>query len=182
MAGYLAKWGIKGFLISPDKIVPFNNLSTSFALKSENNTDTSGTAPTNTRGRELQTITFTTTYMTATGVDPRKQMKEWYALVGKTYPLYIGGEQFGPPLLQLEKVDWNNYQFAPNGKIISADASITLKEYSGNAQKLDAQTLASFADSSINRTQSSINADNVLKAAVLSIEPTSEQKQNKKIV
>lgn len=182
MAGYLAKWGVKGFLISPDKIVPFNNLSTSFALKSENNTDTSGTAPTNTRGRELQTITFSTTYMTATGVDPRKQMKEWYALIGKTYPLYVGGVQFGPPLLQLESVDWSNYQFAPNGTIISVDASITLKEYTGATQTLDAKTQASWTDSTIKRSQSSVSADAALKAAALSIEPTSEQKQDKKIV
>ena len=48
---YTALWGPKGFIISPTKIVPLLNLSTSFAVKSESGNDTSGAATTNTMGK-----------------------------------------------------------------------------------------------------------------------------------
>ena len=51
---YTALWGPKGFIVSPSKIVPLMNLSTSFSVKTDSGNDTSGTATTNTKGRELQ--------------------------------------------------------------------------------------------------------------------------------
>ena len=178
---YQAKWGPKGFLTTPEKIVPFMDLSTSYSLKSENNTDTSGTEPTNTRGRELQTITFSTKYMSAAGVDPKGQMREWYDLIGAKYPLYIGGKQFGPPLLQLESVDWSNFLYAPDGSIISVEATINLKEYIGPMQPISEKTFASWGDTSVKRSDSSVAADEMLKAAAMNVGPTTEEKQKYKI-
>ena len=37
---YTAKWGPKGFLVSPSKIVPLMNLSTSFSVKADSGDDT----------------------------------------------------------------------------------------------------------------------------------------------
>lgn len=181
MASYTAKWGPKGFLVSPDKIVPFNGLSTSFSLKNENNTDTSGTPPKNTRGRESQTITFSTTYMTATGTDPRWQMGEWYGLIGAAYPLYVGGKQFGPPLLQLEKVDWSNYQYAPNGTIIAVDAAITLVEFTGATAPVSSKAAVKAPDMNLQRRQSSKDADALLDAAAaMAAQPSTTEKASKK--
>ena len=64
---FIARWGPKGFLTSPTKIVPFNGFSTSLTLKADSENDTSGTNPTNTRGRELRPISFETTYFAAAG-------------------------------------------------------------------------------------------------------------------
>ena len=97
--GEIARWGPKSFVISPQKIVPFIELSTSVALKTDSENDTSGTSPANTKGLELQQIAFSTTYFRGVGVDPRAQWEEWKALVGSTNPLYIGGELFGPQML-----------------------------------------------------------------------------------
>lgn len=129
MATYQAKWGNKGFIISPNKIVPLLNLGTGFARKSDTNNDTSGQPTTNTRGLELQTITLETRYVASAGVDPRSQIEEWKAQFGKRYPLYINGKQFGPDLLELDKVDISNIQIDNRGRFISVDIAVTLVEY-----------------------------------------------------
>ena len=126
---YFAKWGPKGFLYSDTKIVPFWGLSTGYALKSGNNLDTSGTEPTNTTGRDAQTITFNTRYALYLGTDPKAQMHEWYDLAEDVWPFYVGGQQFGPPLLQLQDVQWSNHVIDASGRLISVDATITLREW-----------------------------------------------------
>ena len=134
---YTARWGPKGFLVSPTKIVPLTGLTTSLAMKTDNGIDTSGTAPTNTRGRELQTINFTVTYVRAAGVDPRAQWESWDAELGNSYPLYIGEKRFGPEKMTLKKVDISDLQLSANGAFLSATLMVSLEEYSdGKSSKL----------------------------------------------
>lgn len=137
---YMVKWGPKGFLVSPEKIVPFTDLGTSHSLKSDYQVDTSGPEPVNVRGREPQTITFKTKYLSAAGVDPKGQMHQWYDLIGMTYPMYIGGKQFGPPLLQLEKANYDNFLYAPNGYIIGVEVALTFNEYVGPERVISQKT------------------------------------------
>lgn len=135
--GYAARWGPKGFVISASKIVPFNDLKTSITLKTDSENDTSGTAPTNTRGRELQPVTFSTTYLRAAGVDPRAQWEEWGKLVGSKYPLYVEEKRFGPALLTLKQVDLSDVLTDNRGRFLKATISITLEEHSeGKSSKL----------------------------------------------
>lgn len=129
MATYLAKWGNKGFLISPSKIVPLMSISTGFSRKSSENEDTSGQPTTNTRGIDLQTITLETRYLASTGTDPRGQIEEWKQQFGLRYPLYINGKRFGPKLLELESVQFSNIVLDNAGRFLQVDASITLTEY-----------------------------------------------------
>ena len=129
MAEYLATWGPKGFLVSPNMIVPFADFKTSYTLKADSENDTSGTAPTNTRGRELQPMSFSTTYLRAAGTDPQAQIKEWESLLGSAYPLYIRGQRFGPAKMMLTQVDVSNVEFSNSGLFLKATISITLKEY-----------------------------------------------------
>lgn len=140
MAKYMAQWGPKGFLVDPSKIVPFTDLATAFSLNSEYRVDTSGNDPIYVRGRAPQPITFSTTYLSSLGVDPRNQMRQWYDLIGMTYPFYLGGVQFGPPLLQLQSVDLPNFLHDNTGKIIGLDVDITLMEYTGDAKTISQKT------------------------------------------
>lgn len=126
---YLAKWGNKGFLVNPSKVVPLLSLKTGFARKADTNEDTSGTPPTNTRGLELQTITLETRYLAGLGVDPRDQIEDWKKQFGKRYPLYVNGRQFGPDLLELDKVDITDVVLDNRGKFIRVDLMVTLVEY-----------------------------------------------------
>lgn len=187
MATYLAKWGNKGFLINPGKIVPLLNLATSFSRKADENEDTSGTPPTNTRGIELQTITLETTYLAAAGVDPRGQIEDWKAQFGKQYPLYINGKRFGPKLLELESVNFSGIELDNAGRFLKVEAAVTLKEYvpptttvssKKNATTTTGSTAsaASTGSSNLQAVQSNISQ---LAAAAMSAKPTTEEKRAK---
>lgn len=183
---FTATWGPKGFLVSPKKIVPLTGLATSFALKSESNNDTSGTPTLNTKGMELQTITLETTYMAAVGVDPRSQIAGWRDLVGAVYPLYIGGQRFGPAKLQLQKVDVSNVQLNNAGRFISATVGITLTEYvppttKASSKKTVAKTgTGTTTKDTTTKATSKATATTKNKAAAVAAAPTTDDKASKK--
>lgn len=127
--GYTARWGPKGFIVSSSKVVPLEDFKTSFALKSDTNSDTSGTPPTNTRGMELQTLELSTRYLRALGTDPIGQIAEWKAQVGKSYPFILGGKQFGPKFT-LKSFDVSDTMFTPAGVMIGCTISLKFEEYS----------------------------------------------------
>lgn len=126
---YTALWGPKGFIVSPSKIVPLNDLTTSFAVKADIGNDASGSAATNTRGRELQTLSLSTLYVRGAGVDPRGQIAEWESQVGKAYPLYIEGKRFGPPKLMLKSVDVSKVLLSNTGKFLQCSVALKFEEY-----------------------------------------------------
>ena len=128
--GYKARWGPMGFVISPTKVVPFDDLKTTIAVKSDSGNDTSGTSATNNRGRENQSIQFTTQYLRAVGVDPRKSFEEWSALVGQSYPLYVGEKRFGPAKMALKSVSIADSILSTDGVFLSITLNITLEEFS----------------------------------------------------
>lgn len=129
MAIYTALWGSKGFIVSPNKIVPILALSTGFTRKADSNNDTSGQPTTNTRGMDLQSIQLSTTYLAAAGVDPRGQIEEWRNCFGERHPLLINGQQFGPELMELTDVQFPNIVLDNLGRFIQVDVTITLEEY-----------------------------------------------------
>lgn len=129
MATYQARWGPKGFIVSQDKIVSMSELATSLALKKDSENDTSGTPPTNTRGRELRPITFKVSYYAAAGVDPRDQIRQWEAELGNFYPLFIEGKRFGAEKMMLTQVATSDIKLSNTGRFISCVVSITLEEY-----------------------------------------------------
>lgn len=146
---YTALWGPKGFIISPSKIVPLMNLSTSFSVKSDSGNDTSGASVTNDRGRELQTVKLSTLYVRGAGVDPRGQIAEWEALVGKSYPLYIEGQRFGPQKLTLKSVDVSDVLLSNTGKFLQCAIAVNFEEYSEKTKKsASGTTTTSTAQSS----------------------------------
>lgn len=135
--GYMATWGPKGFLVSTKKVAVLEDLSTSLTLKADSENDTSGTPPTNTRGRELRPITFKVTYMAAAGVNPRGQIEEWEAQLGNAYPLIIGDQRFGAEKMKLTEVSTSGICLTNSGKFLQATVAIRLEEYSdGKTSKL----------------------------------------------
>lgn len=127
--GYTALWGPKGFIISPSKIVPLMDLTTSIAVKADSGNDTSGTAVTNAKGRELQKVSLSTLYVRGAGVDPRGQIDEWEAVVGKSYPLYIEGKRFGPPKLTLKSIKVSEVLLSNTGKFLQCAIDFDFEEY-----------------------------------------------------
>lgn len=142
--GYTARWGPKGFIISPTKVVSLEDFATSFAIKSDTNGDTSGTPPTNTQGMELQPLTLKTRYARALGTDPIGQIEEWRAQVGKANTFFLGGKPFGPKFM-LKQADVSETSFTPDGTMIACTISLTFEEYS-SATDTNAAATASTAD------------------------------------
>lgn len=127
--GYIAQWGPKGFLVSPEKIVTFEGFSTSIEMNDDSQNDTSGKAPTNTTGKKKQVINLSITYVRAAGVDPRAQFEEWAGLVGSASTLYIGEKQFGPRFLQLKKVDLSDLRLSNDGTFLMVTIAVSFEEY-----------------------------------------------------
>ena len=181
MAEYQARWGPKGFLVSPTKIVPFKDFATSMILKADSGNDTSGTPPINTRGRELQTMTFSTTYLRAVGVDPRAQLDEWEAEIGNSYPLFIGGKRFGPPKMKLTQVAVSELNLTNSGEFISVTLALTLTEDVG--EKTSNITAAAAAtNSSASRAAETYAATVAEKKAALAATASKEDRKAKKPV
>ena len=125
---FQARWGKKGFLVSPQKIVPLEGFKTGYVLKDDDKNDTSGKKKTNTRGPEAQKVSFTATYLRAAGVDPRGQYEEWCGELGKSYPLYVGEKRFGPAKMMLKAVDMSNVLLSAQGDFIRVELTLTFTE------------------------------------------------------
>lgn len=172
---YTAKWKSKGFLISPNKVVPFENLKTSFALKTDTNSDTSGTPSTNTLGRELQEITFETMYSRALGTDPRAQIEDWNANIGGIDTLYIKGKPFGADKLQLIKVDVTETKLSATGEFLSVRLALTFKEYQSQAAAISTKPKTGGTTSTATKTTTN-NGKQLNKVAALSAKASSDDK------
>lgn len=143
--GVKAKWGPKSFVTAPHKIIPFNGFSTSVTLKSDSENDTSGTEPTNTRGRELQPFSCSTTYHASAGNDPMAEFNSWVALVGMYHPLYVGGRRVGPAeRFILQSVEASDMLQSDNGMVLALTLSFSFLEYSeGKSSKLSSVSASS---------------------------------------
>lgn len=115
--GYTARWGPKGFLVSPEKIVPIIELKTALSLDKD------------TGNLDSQEIELSTSYYKATGVDPRAQWEEWKTLIGKAHPFYIGEERFGPPKMKLMGINLSDVILANSGEFLAVTIGLIFSEY-----------------------------------------------------
>ncbi len=168
--GYMAKWGTKEFLVSANKIIVLEGLSTSLTLKEDSENDTSGTQPTNTRGRELRPISFRVRYLAAAGVNPREQIAGWEAELGSAYPLIIGGERFGAEKMKLTSVAVSDIRLSNSGSFLDATVTIMLEEYSeGKSSKLMNTSANGAASSSVSGNSTTEAAKKAALTATASV-------------
>lgn len=177
---FKAQWGPMGFIVSPTKIVPFEGLSTSITLKTDNGNNTSGAASTNSRGRELQPMTFTTTYMKAAGVDPRQRFEQWEALVGSAHPLYIGEKRFGPAKMLLKKVDLSDLLLSDRGEFLSITLTISLEEYTAGTTTTTNTSSASTKSNASASKAAATYAETVAKKTAMKATASASDKAAKK--
>lgn len=146
---YTLRWGPMGCVVSPTKVIPLSNFKTSYTLKEDSGTDTSGSEEIVQKGMELQPVSFTIVYAKATGSDPLDRLNEWAALVGKSYPLYLGGKRFGPKKMLLKQVDLSECLLGYDGSMIQATVAISLVEDStGGTTKASTTSLSSSSSAS----------------------------------
>lgn len=175
--GYMATWGPKGFLVSPQKIVPLDGLISSVTLKPDSENDTSGTSPTNTKGFELQPVSFSTTYFRGAGVDPWAQWEEWCSLVGSVHPLYVGEKLFGPPKLKLKQVNITESKMDLHGNFIYIAMAFTFEEYVESAKTTTKAKTSSSSRSSVSSTSSTATKSESAERAAAVYAATVEKKK-----
>ena len=171
----MAQWGPMEFLLSPTRIILMENFSTSVELKKDSENDTSGTAPTNTRGLIARPVSFSVTYTRAAGVDPRTMLGQWEGLVGQSNPLHIGGKLFGPSSLILQKVNASNFVFSPKGDFLSVTVNLSFVENSGGNTSTTSKTTT-------NKTTptGSVYAETVAKRKAMEATASTSDRANKK--
>lgn len=180
--GVKANWGPKSFYTVPGRIVPFKDFSTSVTLKADSENDTSGTEPTNTRGRELQPFSCSTTYHAAAGNDPMAEFNSWVSLLGMYYPLYVGGRRVGPAeRFILQNVSASDMQQAENGAVLSLTISLSFTEYSeGKSSKL-ANVSGGSGGSSADQARATYEATVAAKTEAKNATASAADKAEKKV-
>ena len=166
-------WGPKSCEISASKIIPFSGLKITQAAKTETQTNTSGGSVVNVKGRDALNVSLSVQYLAAAGVDPHAQMEEWLALVGKAYPLYIGGKRIGPAELTLKNVDCSEVGHTNSGELLGLTVALSFQEFSTGQT-----TKKSSGSSSSGSLQKKV--DEAKKAAAMSATPTKAEKSLRK--
>lgn len=126
--GTVARWGSKKFVISRSKINPIYDFSSSYAMKEDSNSDTSGNKKTNTRGRQPEEPSFSVDYVAGVGCKPRTEITNWRANVGKKEYLYIGKSQYGKNRFELKTVDLSDILLDSNGRMTKGTVTLTFLE------------------------------------------------------
>ena len=178
--GVKAKWGPKSFLTSPQAIIPFDSFSTSVSLKADSENDTSGTDPTNTRGRELQPFSCSTTYYAAAGSDPMAEYNSWVDLLGLHHPLYVGDRRLGPAeSFMLQGINVDEMLQADSGAVLSITLSFSFTEYSeGKSSKL---SNVKGDSSAAQKAKSTYDATVAAKKSAKNATASSADRNNKKL-
>lgn len=122
--GTVARWGKHKFMITRKKVNPMYSFSTSYGIKEDSNTDTSGKKKTNTRGRAPEEPSFSVDYIAAVGCKPRNEFTAWRGRVGKKNYLYIGGTKYGKNPFELKSADISDVILDNKGR--TAKATVTL--------------------------------------------------------
>ena len=137
----MAEWGDKTWEVSPEKVNALKGLGFSFAQVADNNSTTEEKKPTNHRGKELFSLTFTTVLHSGAGVDVEAEIKSWEKLVTKVNYFYLGGELLGDKL-QLRKVGVSVDHLDDFGRIRVATLSFEFKEYDAATTSVKVNTSA----------------------------------------
>lgn len=160
----MAKWGSKTWAVTPNKVVALQGLSFSYTQVADENTSTEEKKTTNERGTELFPLSFTTVLHSGAGVDVRKEIESWKALVTQVNYLYLNGKKFGPKL-QLRKVAVNDVKLDDLGRMRLATLSFEFKEYDADTTSVVVNTSALDVGASSDEKAQKKNTNTAVKSA-----------------
>ena len=150
--GVVAKWGSHKFEISRSKINPIYDFSSSYTMKEDANSDTSGKKKTNTRGRAPEEPSFSISYIAGAGNTPRNDFTGWRKELGNRNYLYIGTTKYGVNLFELKSVDISDVILDSNGRTTSATVSLTFLEIMSKKKKSNKSSKSSAKSSKPSRS------------------------------
>lgn len=131
----IAVFGKKKFTVSRDKVYTPDDIKGGASLKTEL-VDKSGYKPrTKILGPELGTFSLGFLVSKELGVNPRKEMESWTAIVesGEPENLIIGDKPYGKYKWLAKVLNFDIREANDSGDIISAYLSVTFEEYTGKS-------------------------------------------------
>lgn len=182
----MASWNGMSWECGPKTISYLESLSTSFDMDTQNNADKEGKAPTEEVGLSPIEISFSTTYRIETGTpNIQATIDLWKTMIGKSAPLIIWNNVFGPDLLQLQSVAVSNVTMRPDGLFTAATLTFKFKEYIEtpvSVEKKEKTTTTKSTASAFTTKVSSTNENNTAKTikTAIDIGPTKTEKARKK--
>lgn len=126
--GRIAKWGDRVFKVSSSEITPITDFSTTYSIKQDSNTDTSGKKTTNTRGRDVEGPSFSVKYISSLGVNARNEFTSWRKDIGKKHYLYIGKTKYGVNKFELKSADISDLVLDSKGRTMSVTVTLSFME------------------------------------------------------
>lgn len=139
--GVQAEWSGMRWEVQPGNVRPLGSISGTRSVKVERNDDKEGEPATQTVALELMTLSVEYTVLrSATGEDPRGVYGQWWNLVGKYAPFYLGGRAFMAELFMLKSADCDGIELDPSGNVTAIDIKLEFEEYSEEPSGLKAET------------------------------------------
>lgn len=127
----IAAFGEKRFEVVPGKLYTFDGLSISSKLTTSSE-DVTGKKPATTiKGPGINEIKTKIPLHAALGVDPRREWEDWERIkdAGIAYAFVLGGKPVGVNKFLLTDVDVDVQTIDGKGEWVSAELSVTLKEF-----------------------------------------------------
>lgn len=127
--GEIAKWAGHSFTTTPKLIRSFSKLTVKGASSTEDKTASNQTYVSRKAGNAIQ-VTLTAELYAATGANVYKEAMDFVneARAGAKGYLYIAGSKAFTPQLMLTDASVDEVEIAPNGKWVSCNVKLTLKE------------------------------------------------------
>jgi hypothetical protein len=154
----IAKWRNKTWEVNNSTVKAIKDLSFAYEQQADNNSSTKEKSPTNERSTQLFQLSFNTLLHSAAGIEVRKEIAEWKALVTTTGYFYLSGQQLGPKL-QLRKVSVDGTEIDNFGRMLLATLSFEFKEYDASTS-----SVPETATSALNLTASSSDKEDLVQA------------------
>lgn len=152
----VAKWGSHKFTLSKNLVNPIRDFTTSYTIKEDSDTDTSGTKKTNTRGRAMEEPSFSVDYIAALGASPRNDFTAWRKDIGKRNYLYIGGTKYGTNLFELKTADISDLVLDGKGRTVKVTVTLKFLEIKTKSKKSTTSTKKSAKSAKPTKTEANL--------------------------
>lgn len=139
---YIATFGTKGFVVSADKTITFNDLAFAASLDTEKQDNPGKKPSTYIKNTNLGTFSIKIQLNSELGIKPLDQINQWMKILddAKPYPFLLNGK----PLLNMKwllvDVSVANSNVDIKGNILSADIALKFDEYVSKGSKKESST------------------------------------------
>lgn len=135
---YLAMFGPKGFTVSSNKVITFDDFSSNSSLETEKQESKNKKPSTYIKGAGLDTFSVKVRLDRALGVYPMEQIEDWMSIKDKAeaYPFLLNGKPFLNTKWILKSVGINETHIDNTGYMLAATITLNFEEFvrAGSAQ------------------------------------------------